>query len=316
MTRNLDREDLDYRALDAPWPYARSNIYERIFRLHTIINEISDYIDDLKEFDEAYNDSDEPVKRKQTREAKLAIRQLMKHTDAVKWNFPEIIHESWFSSFTSDLAHAYWRVEEGRFRKPLENEKQLNSLAGEVQRICRNLSDSRQTGFYTHLQHYIERLDWDLNSSPPDRFEDEAREAADLFCLGYYSTALIVLGRAIEKALLDLGETRQIRSVRVYGEERPWGETKFYHKNVALNRADMPNEEGKVLSERQFHEISILVDYRNNVAHAEYSDISRDKALRQCQNAFDLLTEIEEIRDTLCDLSDDEIKPITHQKVQ
>ncbi|MFD1634638.1 hypothetical protein ACOZ4L_02775 [Haloplanus ruber] len=316
MTRDLDSEDLDYRALDAPWFYARSNIYERIFRLHTIINEIANYIDELKEFDEAYTDADESVTREQTREAKLAVRQLMEHTDAVKWNFPEIVHESWFSSFTSDLAHAYWRVEEGRFRNPLENEQQLYSLAGEVQRICRNLSDSRQTGFYTHLQDYIERLDWDLNSPTPDRFEDEAREAADLFCLGYYSTALIVLGRAIEKALLDLGETRQIRSVHVYGEERPWSETKFYHKNVALKRVDMPNESGKVLSKRQFHEISILVDYRNNVAHAEYSDISRDKALRQCQNAFDLLREIEEIRDALCDLSDDKIKPITQQKVQ
>jgi hypothetical protein len=246
-----------------------------------------------------------------------AIRDLMESIEEVQWNFPELASEHWFGRFRSDVHHAYWRVEDGRFDNAYEDEDELSSLAGEVNRIQYSTAGYRPEEFYRRLNNHIEQMDWDLLSdSPPDAYEDEIREAKDLFCLGYYSTALIVLGRAVEKALLELGKTREVESVYDFNKQIDWEDTKYYQKNEALRQVDMPGEQGKVLSKRQYHQISILIDYRNNVAHAEYGNIGREPAIRQLSDAGELLIELERKREYLEELDPEEIEPVGTQNIQ
>ncbi len=81
-----------------------------------------------------------------------------------------------------------------------------------------------------------------------------------------------------------------------------------------MKNIQKPNSTEKLISQRQYHEISVLVNYRNNVAHSEHEDIERDEALRQINNAFSLLKELTEQIEELEKLDDDEINPIEGQK--
>lgn len=316
MPKTPDPDELKYRALDLPWFFAHLNVYERVFELKEHVNGIPERLDTLSDFISSVKEQDRAT-RKEVSNVKMAIRDLMEHVEVIQYNLPHLALENWFTGFREDIAHAYWRVEDGKFDDASEDRDQLHSLVYGVRRIYSNTSESQRQGFKARLREHIEQLDWELTpSSPPESFKDEGREAGDLFCLGYYSTALIVLGRSVERQLLELGEERRIESVKAYDRSISWPDTKFFHKNVALNRADMPGEQGKVISNRQFHLISILIDYRNNVAHSEYQNVRRDKAQRQCKDAFDLLLELEEQKKRLDDMGENEIPPISDQKVQ
>jgi mRNA-degrading endonuclease HigB of HigAB toxin-antitoxin module len=309
-------EELDYRAIDVPWFYASHHVFERAFQVKHHLERMRESFDTLRTFINRSEAESHAVEREEIKDSLLAIRDLMESVDVIQWNFPELASKHWFGATRGDIEHAYWRVEDGRFDKAYENEEQMYALAGEVQRILDNFTESIRHGFYDRLNEYIQKLDWNLISGyPPERYEDEIREAKDMFCLGYYSTSLIVLGRAVEKTLLELGQERKVRSVHAFGETKAWKDTKFYTKNEALSDIDMSGKAGKVISDRQYHEISILIKYRNDVAHAEYDNISRDEAIRKCSDAGDLLVDLEEEREYLEKLDDNEINPVENQTV-
>lgn len=316
MQNRDDPGDLQYRAIDIPWFYAGHNVYERAFRLKESFERIGECLEELGEFRESFESHPETIEQSQVSEIFNAIRDLMEGVEGFQWNFPNLAYQYWFGGFMGDVAHAFWRIEDGKFSNAPGDSDELHLLAREVERIHKNVHGSTRHGFYSRLDEFIEQMDWHLvQGTPPPRYEDEIREAKDLFCLGYYATALIVLGRSVEKALLELGRTRDVRSVKAYDEIDDWEETKYYHKNEALRQVDMPGKHGKVISERQYHQISILINYRNNVAHTEYENISRAKAIRQCSDAADLLIELEEKREYLEELDLGEIEPVKAQKV-
>jgi hypothetical protein len=144
----------------------------------------------------------------------------------------------------------------------------------------------------------------------PDEYENEVFEARDLYCLGYYSTGLIVLGRAVERALLDLGRERKISSVNGFRGETDWEEARFFERTEALYVVDMPDMSGKILSKGQYHQIQVLIDYRNQVAHDSYRQISKEAASRMMGQALDLLSDLEERRGELEYMGDDEVQEL------
>lgn len=315
MNKRTFRREADYSTIDPPWFGENENVIMRIFRLQEELQRMQDAVNDLKEFDSKYEEG--PLDSKQTDRARLGIHRLMDSVEVFLYVFDDLVEKRWFLGFKQDIDHAYWRVDEGRFIEAPEDEETLRAFAGEVKDILSNVSAANHQGPLSQLYEYIERMGYELPIyEVPDEFEADIHEARDQFCLGYYSTGLLVLGRAVEKALLQLGQVRKVVSAEAYGNSVAWQDTKFWHKNVALNRIDMPEQYGKVLSKKQFHQISILVDYRNKVAHSEYEDIGRDQALRQMLDAADLLIELNDKIEKLRDMDEEKIDPVENQSVQ
>ncbi|WP_152423135.1 hypothetical protein [Natrinema versiforme] len=317
MTKSDLHDDIMFRDIDEEWIFHDSNVIYRIFKLKEKVSELHERMDLLETFIEEYESDEEEPSPKLIREARRSILRLMNCVEVIAWNFPHLASETWFGHFKEDIAHGYWRTEEGRYRDAETDQDELGQLYSEARRIFDNTSNSQSQGVLSRLSEYFEFMDIDFQMKKvPEEYDDAIREAADLYCLGYYSTALLVLGRAVEKCLLQLGEDRRVESVRMYGDEVDWEDTKFHFRNVALNRINMPKMHGKVLSDRQYHQIAILVDYRNNVAHSDYEQIDRDAALRQCMESVDLLEELNDAREHLQELDDEDIDPIYNQKVQ
>ncbi|PSP73837.1 hypothetical protein BRC86_08040 [Halobacteriales archaeon QS_3_64_16] len=70
-----------------------------------------------------------------------------------------------------------------------------------------------------------------------------------------------------------------------------------------------------MISQRQYHEISILVDYRNNVAHSDYENIEHSVASRRAKTAVDLLRDLAELVNELDQMENEKIDPIACQTV-
>ncbi len=243
------------------------------------------------------------------------ITKIMEAAEVFSYNFPELAKSSWRGGFTQDVAHAYWRIEEGRFRKAASDEDVFAQLMGEASDILEN-STSASNSVLQRLTEFLENYGRDLHPQDvPEQHRVDVYEARDLYCLGYYSTALMVLGRAVEKALLELGQVRKVRTVEAYGTT-DWEDARFYNRNEALHHINMPERHGKVLSDREYHQIAILIDYRNNVAHSEYDQVGREEAHRQLMDAFALLRELSEKIEYLEELDDDKIEVVEEQKAQ
>lgn len=271
----------------------------------------------LEEFEDLYEREGEDAYQ-EVRKAEMAITDLTEATEEFWYNFPALGSKSWFTGFHRDLAHAHWRVKAGEFHvEDSSVESNLHRARYEVRSILSNTSTSNHQGIMNLLWEFLEHQGNELSAYDlPEEYREEAYEVQDLFCIGYYSTALLVVGRAIEKALLELGEARDVRTVRAYGNMIDWPDTKFAHKATALHRVNMPERHGKVLSKKQYHQMSILIDYRNSVAHSEYANIEREAALREMKSAFQLLIELCEAKEYLNELPDEEIDTVEGQKAQ
>ncbi|MFD1527596.1 MULTISPECIES: hypothetical protein [Halobacteriales] len=317
MTQEDLRENIAFRHIDDEWHHHNSNVIYRIFKLKEFYDEIRDHIETLEGFVEQCGSEEKEPSKKLISDSRRAILRLMRNVEAIAWNFPHLAHESWFGSFKEDIAHGYWRIEEMRYQNAESDPDERRQLCGEARRICENTSEAFSQGILGRLTEFFEFMDVDFHmKDTPKEYKSTIREAADLYCLGYYSTALLVLGRAVEKCLLQLGRDRKVKSIRAYNDEIDWEDARFHFRNKALNRIDMPEKHGKVLSDRQYHQIAILIKYRNNVAHSDYEQVGRDEALRQCMSALDLLEELNELRSHLRELDDESIRPVSNQKAQ
>jgi uncharacterized protein YutE (UPF0331/DUF86 family) len=306
-------ENGHYYNLDTPWFHANDNVLKRIFELKSAFDTIQHSLSTLDDLHEKCEEEGTDAIDSST-DITRHIRRLMKASEEFEYCFDELARSAWFSGFTQDIAHTYWRFEEGKYRNAAKDEGVLRQLLDEVRRILDNTSTTSSQGVVRRLRRFIESYGMEVSpSSAPTRFKEDVYEARDLYCLGYYSTALLVLGRAVEKGLLELGEERKVKSIETNWGERSWQEANFRGRNNALKHVNMPETDGKVISQKQYHEISILIDYRNNVAHKDYSDIEREAAKRQIKSAYALLESIQEKIDHLQDLDDEEIEPVEGQ---
>ncbi|WP_226040196.1 MAE_28990/MAE_18760 family HEPN-like nuclease [Natrinema sp. DC36] len=303
-----DADDDFYYYFQPPWiPYENSNIVQRIFQLHSEFKNIFESMNGIDEIVKKYRRED-ISSGSVVMDGKTLIFKLIRGLEVFIYNFPDIIHNEWFGDFWQTVAAATWRAEEGWFK-------------GEPDRLISRLEDildyepnSLYAGVFQKLSNYIEFMGSNINPNEvPEKYRNDVYEARDMFCIGYYSTGLFVLGRAVEKALLELGQERKIETIEPFGREKDWDEAKFYSRKEALKKIQKPNSGKKMISKRQYHEISILVDYRNNVAHTEYENLTLEEAIRQVNNALSLLKDICGLIEEMKEI--DDIDTVRGQKV-
>lgn len=283
-----------------------ANVFFRVKVLESKLSQMESAIEYLKNFQEEW-DGDNADNSASS--AMAGVRKLMRSLDSFQYAFPELEEETWFAGFQDDVHHAYWRVEDGKFDDALSSDEEARkTLLREVDDILDNISDSIYTNPIEKVRRFLESYGEEFDpGNAPEEYRNEVFEARDLYCLGYFSTGLIVLGRAVERALLDLGRARKITSVDGFRGETNWEDARFFERTKALYEVDMPDETGKILSKSQYHQIQLLIDHRNQVAHTEYRQISKDTASRMMSQALDLLTELEECRKELEGLEDEQI---------
>ncbi|WP_178915174.1 hypothetical protein [Natronomonas gomsonensis] len=271
-------------------------------------------IEDLETFREEFQDKNS---NEDAGSALSGIRTLMRSLDAFEYAFPELRDNIWFSGFQGDVHHAYWRVKDGKFDDALSSDEEVTrALAGEVNGILSNISESNNTNPISQLRRFLERYGEEFDPhNAPNEYQNEAFEARDLYCLGYFSTGLIVLGRAVERALLELGRSRMVISVNGFREHTSWEDARFFERTKALYEIDMPDKSGKILSKRQYHQTQLFVDYRNQVAHNKYRQISKETASRMMGQGLDLLSELEDLRMRLESLEDGQIQELKNVSV-
>lgn len=306
---NPDRfaEDGDYPSGSVGYGM-NTNVYSRIFEIRHKLDQIQESVDGLQTFHELYSEGD--LSRDAATGALVGIKRLMRSLDAVEYAFPELKEETWFAGFKDDVHGAYWRVEKGRFDEVFDMESEaLESLSIHVNDILANISDSSHTNPINRLHRFLERYGKEFYPhDAPDEYYKEVFEARDLYCLGYFSTGLIVLGRAVERVLLHTGQARQIISVDGFRGTTEWESTRFFERTEALFKIDMPDGSGKMISKRHYHLIQLLIDYRNQVAHDDYRTISKPDATRMMGQALELLSELEETRMKLEEMPDEQIQ--------
>lgn len=290
------------------------NVFSRVLELEHKLDQIHSSIERLESFQQGCENEKSDVDAGQ---ALAGIKSLMRSLDAFEYAFPELRDQIWFSGFQSDVHHAYWRVEDGRFDDALSSDEDATlALLREVNDILSNVADSTHTNPINQLRRFLERYGevFDPHDAP-DEYENELFEARDLYCLGYFSTGLIVLGRAVERALLDLGRIRKITSINGFSEHTDWEDARFFERAKALHVVDMPDKSGKVISKSQYHQIQLLIDYRNQVAHDQYRQISKAAASRMMGQALDLLSGLEDRREIIADFADKEVQELENVSV-
>ena len=225
------------------------------------------------------------------KETCMSIRHLRRNLDDITEAFPEIEQKGWHHNFSEAIEGAHWRLEEGWF---IEHDNQP-VIARYIRDILENTDRKPEDDIVFRLKRYFEhRLEFLDEDKVSEDFQVDIKEARDIACLGHYSSALFVMGRGIEKALNKLGNAREVKSIKAHGDTRKWRKASFHQMNEALKEVDMPDESGKVINKKEYHEISKLIGYRNDVAHNSHHDLEKDQAMSEVESAFHLLKELSE----------------------
>lgn len=236
-------------------------------------------------------EKDEISGEKLYRETYMSIRYLRDNLDDITEAFPEIEQKGWHYNFSEAIEGAHWRLEEGWFiehdNKPV--------IAKYIRDILENTDRRPEDDIVSRLKRYFEyRLEFLDEDKVSKDFQVDVKEARDIACLGHYSSALFVMGRGIEKALNKLGNVREVKSIKGHGTTKKWIKASFHQMNEALKEVDMPDGSGKVINKKEYHEISKLIGYRNDVAHNSHHDLEKDQAMSEIESAFHLLKDLSE----------------------
>lgn len=319
--RKFKGEDGFY-CFEPPWtPYENGNVFIRISRLYGLLDELQEGLENLNDI---FNSLEEMNKKKgkgyEAREAQddiyFAIEDSLNCVEVFGYCFPELFEKEWFDRFWQDLSSLYWRLDEDEL-----GTKKEKTLLRRSKKILEHTEGRRSTHPFNKLIKFLERYGIDIYFGDfSEEFQPDVFEARDQFCLGYYSTALFVLGRAVERAMLMVGEERKIESVRFgdgnNADVKSWEDAKFSHRVKVLSDVDRPGSTREMINSTQFNEGQILVDYRNKAAHSEYEDLDEEKAERKIHDALDLLGDLCQLLDELREMDDDEIESKKAQKVQ
>jgi uncharacterized protein YutE (UPF0331/DUF86 family) len=310
MNPNQYAENKEFASGISRVPGMNLNVFGRVFETRRHLDRIQTSVEWLESFREQHENGN--LTRDTASSGLAGVKRLMKSLDSIEYIFPELEEEVWFVGLQEHVHHAYWRVEEGRFDGVLDMEEDAIELfAGEVSDILSNITESTHVNPINHLHRFFEGYGREFDpSQAPEEYQKEVFEARDLYCLGYYSTGLIVLGRATERAILQLGTARRISSVDGFRGTTSWGDARFFERTEAMFNVDMPDDSGKMISKRQYHLIQILIDYRNKVAHKDYREISKDSARRIMGEALKVLTELEERREEVENMEDELINEL------
>lgn len=263
------------------WAYARENAAMRYIQLGVELETMREALDDLKAV--AASEAGGDVLK-----ADLAILHLFEATAAFYAHYHDLGREEWFINARNAIGSAHWRVEKGVIDKDPE---QLRMWAD---RIVREAEGPGRHDLVVNIRQFIERRGHFLSTHDVEKtFERDVREARDLYSLGYYQTSLFVLGRAVERGLLELGELRGLLRIEPEnGKPQKWEDAKFAQRGKALHRLPLGPGKMTCLNRREYHEVAILANQRNEVAHSDYTEMPDEEGERMVRNAFSLLVAI------------------------
>lgn len=137
-----------------------------------------------------------------------------------------------------------------------------------IERNCLELWDS--------FRAYLDRINNEIKIPEPNEFNvdyfGDILEARDIFCMGHYRTALLVIGRTIETLLLELG----FQSQELINKYQDWSDrVKFPFENRLniLFKSDIK----MIDDETMYREILTLIRYRHEGGHplSSVSEIER-----------------------------------------
>lgn len=301
--RNYDKEGKFY-CFEPPWYYENFNIIYRSKQLYDSVSEMERRVGEIKDFFDNAETREEAESN--IYELYSSVELLLREFETFKYVFPYIVENEWYHDPWQDFAGAYWRLEEegwGRKRGISMNlQDGLNYFSGPHNTI------KKFYGFLENLGNELPYMRID------DEFEEDVDEIKNLYSIGYYRTSLLVLGRTIEKCLLMIGKERKIVSVDFHSV-MPWEETSFSARAKALKDVNMPESNEKVISKRQYHNIQIMIDHRNNVAHSDYENIEKEVAINKIESGFRLLKELDAQLEKLQDIEDPKIHEVHKQNV-
>lgn len=244
------------------------------------------------------------------RETCMKIRHLRDNLDDITEAFPEIEQKGWHHNFSEAIEGAHWRLEKGWFIKH-ENEP---VIATYIRDILEHTDRKPEDDIIWRLKRFFEyRIEFLDQKKAAEDFQADIKEARDIACLGHYSSALFVMGRGIEKALNKLGNTREVKSIKAHGSTIKWRRASFYQMNEALKEVDLPDNSGKAINNKEYHEISKLIGYRNDVAHNSHHDLEKDQAMSEIESAFHLLKDLSERIEEIGEMED--INEVENQSI-
>jgi hypothetical protein len=216
--------------------------------------------------------------------------------------FPDLEQEEWFTGTWEEMAGAYWRAEAGQ----LDSDAEVVRMW--LDRLLPYFEGPPNQDFTSKLYWHLHRSHAMLEGDAAvEDYDSDFLEARDLAVLGYFSTALFVMGRSVERVLHEIGERLGLEGIQFpNGKTLAWEDVGFQQKADALHRVKGRVDEGRILSKPQYHEVSILVHHRNAVAHKEYASVPAEEAQRMLNNASRLLTVLLTRMAALSDVSDDD----------
>jgi hypothetical protein len=267
-----------------PWVYENEPLLMRLFELGRTFYDLSEHFARLRAFETQYA-SGLPAKHS---DCKLSIHFLTQGVELFLYLFPDLGRQRWFQVVWDALAKAHWRVEEGRLETSPDEMKVV------LRDIVEHWEGTPENRFPDHLYDFL-RYQWDELSTHDvlPEFETDVSEARDLAILGHYSTALFVLGRGVERALLLVGEARKVERIQLpSGKSLRWTDCTFHQRNEALRHVPAVVRDGSVLTRSQYLQIKVLIDHRNMVAHPDYHAVRREDARRVAQQAYALMRDV------------------------
>ena len=185
----------------------------RSFQLKPSLDSINTSLEKLDNIEKHLEENTDP--KNVVGEFGVAVQDLLISIEEFAYCFEEVRHRDCLHSLWQAVASAYWRDEEGwSINEPWR-------IKSEIDDITAHTTNIPAPGPHQKFERFIQQRGSALapdGVSPP--FQEDVYEARGLLAIGYYSTALLVLDRAVEKALLTAGRKRKVNSITAFGSEK------------------------------------------------------------------------------------------------
>ena len=248
---------------------------DRHGRVNDKVEEMREYMSRLSKAKRKYQ-QDKKDYSSFRHEAHVCTEFILEDAEMLDHYFDCFEGEAWLGSFFNELGQLYWRLEDDRF----ETEEKSDALLRMVNEILSNQHSRGSKDTINKMHTKITHSFLEVSSADViDEFEEDLLEARDLAAMGYYSTTLFVIARAVEKATYILGVERNVSHIefRKKSSQKDWEKTTAYERVEALDQIENPDKDGKILNNKDKGGITRLRDYRNDAAHKDYRSMDREK---------------------------------------
>lgn len=175
----------------------------------------------------------------------------------------------------------------------------LNMQLKSYQNIL-ELINNINTEYIDKLNGYRKIVEYPNVSEMNGFIQDDIILIINLISMGYYRTALFVVGRTIETIYRKIGEKRKIKKVKVEdnNDTIPWKKVNFNGMNKVLHNIPQRKSGSPVLKKIIVTQVSPIIMYRNLGAHpieAEELKKIEDNIIQYINIGLNLIKELNEV---------------------